>query len=136
METVNTVLMVKSTDESFATLDICKIDLNSGECAVYKAGAATTYIKSADKLLRASLSSPPAGMGGKLTVPAQKFTVSAGDKIIMTTDGAVLDEEWLSRELSADTPAKELSEKIARAARAAENGREDDISVIAVTVGR
>ncbi len=75
-------------------------------------------------------------MGGKLTVPAQKFTVSAGDKIIMTTDGAVLDEEWLSRELSADTPAKELSEKIARAARAAENGREDDISVIAVTVGR
>ncbi len=128
--------MVKSTDESFATLDICKIDLNSGECAVYKAGAATTYIKSADKLLRASLSSPPAGMGGKLTVPAQKFTVSPGDKIIMTTDGAVLDEEWLSRELSADTPAKELSEKIARAARAAENGREDDISVIAVTVGR
>lgn len=136
LETVNTVLMVKSTDESFATLDICKIDLNTGECAVYKAGAATTYIKSADKLLRASLSSPPAGMGGKLTVPAQKFTVSAGDKIIMTTDGAVLDEEWLSRELSSDTPAKELSEKIARAARAAENGREDDISVIAVTVGR
>lgn len=136
LETVNTVLMVKSTDESFATLDICKIDLNSGECAVYKAGAATTYIKSADKLLRASLSSPPAGMGGKLTVPAQKFTVSAGDKIIMTTDGAVLDEEWLSRELSTDTPAKELSERIARAARAAENGREDDISVIAVTVGR
>lgn len=136
LETVNTVLMVKSTDESFATLDICRIDLNSGECAVYKAGAATTYIKSSDKLLRASLSSPPAGTGGKLTVPAQKFTVSAGDKIVMTTDGAVLDEEWLSRELSCDIPAKELSEKIARAARAAENGREDDISVIAVTVGR
>lgn len=136
LETVNTVLMVKSADESFATLDICKIDLNTGECAVYKAGAATTYIKSDDKLLRASLSSPPAGTGGKLTVPAQKFTVSAGDKIIMTTDGAVLDEEWLSRELSGNTPAKELSERIARAARAAENGREDDISVIAVTVGR
>lgn len=135
LETVNTVLMIKSADESFATLDICRIDLNSGECAVYKAGAATTYIKSADKLMRATLSSPPAGSGGRLTVPAQKFTVGAGDVIIMTTDGAVLDEQWLSRELSQRIEPCELSERIAKAARAAEKGRDDDISVIAVEVG-
>ena len=135
LETVNTALMVKSADESFATLDICRIDLNTGECAVYKAGAAVTYIKSADRLVRASLSSPPAGTGGKLIVPAQKFNVAAGDVIIMTTDGAVLDEEWLSRELSQPSAPKELSERIARAARAAENGREDDISIITVAVG-
>jgi stage II sporulation protein E len=136
LETVNTTLMVKSADESFATLDICRIDLNSGECIVYKAGAATTYIKSANRLIRVALSSPPAGTGGKLTVPAQKFTVSPGDRIIMTTDGASLDEEWLARELSSELSAKELSEEIARAARGAENGREDDISVVAVEVGK
>jgi len=135
LETVNNVLMIKSADESFATLDICRLDLNSGECAVYKAGAATTYIKSADKLVRATLSSPPAGLGGKLTVPAQKFTVGAGDVIVMTTDGAVLDEQWLSRELSQRIEPCELSERIAKAARSAENGRDDDISVIAVAVG-
>jgi len=135
LETVNNVLMIKSADESFATLDICRLDLNSGECAVYKAGAATTYIKSADKLVRATLSSPPAGLGGKLTVPAQKFTVVAGDVIVMTTDGAVLDEQWLSRELSQRIEPCELSERIAKAARSAENGRDDDISVIAVAVG-
>ncbi len=132
LETVNTVMLVKSADESFATLDICTIDLNSGECAVYKAGAATTYIKSSDKLLRATLSSPPAGSGGRLTVPAQKFTVADGDVIIMATDGAVLDEQWLSRELSKGIEPRELSERIARAARAAENGKCDDISVVAV----
>lgn len=136
LETVNNVLMVKSADESFATLDIFRMDLNSGECAVYKAGAATTYIKSANKLVRAALSSPPAGSGGKLTVPAQRFTVGAGDVIIMTTDGAVLDEQWLSRELSQRIEPCELSEHIAKAARAAENGRDDDISVIAVAVGK
>ena len=136
LETVNNVLMIKSADESFATLDICRLDLNSGECAVYKAGAATTYIKSADRLVRAALSSPPAGLGGKLTVPAQRFTVGAGDIIIMTTDGAVLDEQWLSRELSQRVEPCELSERIAKAARSAENGRDDDISVIAVAVGR
>lgn len=136
LETVNTSLMVKSADESFATLDICRIDLNTGECAVFKAGASTTYIKCADRLVRATLSSPPAGTGGKLTVPAQRFTVGNGDVIIMTTDGAAVDEEWLSRELSVRSDPQELSEKIARTARSAENGREDDISVIAVAVGR
>lgn len=135
LETVNTVLMVKSADESFATLDICKIDLNTGECAVYKAGAATTYIKSSDRLIRASLSSPPAGTGGKLTVPAQKFSVRKGDVIVMMTDGAAPDEQWLSRELSKPSDPDALSERIAKAARAAENGRGDDISVVAVTVG-
>lgn len=136
LETVNTSLMVKSSDESFATLDICRIDLNTGECTVFKAGAATTYIKCADRLIRASLSSPPAGTGGRLTIPAQRFTVGKGDMIIMTTDGASLDEEWLSHELSVRSDPQELSERIARTARSAENGRDDDISVIAVAVGR
>ena len=140
LETVNTSLMVKSSDESFATLDICRIDLNSGECVIYKAGAAATYIKSGGRLSRAVLSSPPIGSGGRVTVPAQKFHVSAGDMVIMTTDGAALDEDWLSRELSRELPGrstpKELSERIAHAARSAENGREDDISIITVTVGR
>ena len=135
LETVNTVLMVKSADESFATLDICKIDLNSGECAVYKAGAATTYIKSADRLVRASLSSPPAGGGGRLTVPVQRFTVGAGDVILMMTDGVIPDEQWLSVELSKPSEPCELSERIARAARNSE-ARDDDISVIAVAVGK
>ena len=136
LETVNTVLMVKSADESYATLDICKIDLNSGECAVYKAGAATTYIKSDDRLIRASLSSPPAGTGGRLVVPAQKFSVHSGDIILMMTDGVIPDEQWLSRELSKQATPSELSERIAKAARNSENGRDDDISVIAVMVGK
>lgn len=134
LETVNTVLMVKSADESFATLDICRIDLNSGECAVYKAGAATTYIKSSDKLIRAALSSTPAGLGGKLSVPAQKFTVGSGDVIIMMTDGIVPDEKWLQRELSHRVEPNELSERIAKAARNGENARDDDISVISLVV--
>ncbi len=136
LETVNTTLLVKSADESFATMDICKINLESGECAVYKAGAATTYIKSSNKLIRAALSSPPAGSGGRMSVPAQRFKVSAGDVIIMATDGAVIDEQWLSRELSREAEPKALSERIAKAARAAENGARDDISVVAVAVAR
>ena len=136
LETVNTVLMVKSADESFATLDICRIDLNSGECAVYKAGASTTYIKSEDRLIRAALSSPPAGTGGKLSVPAQKFSVRSGDVIVMMTDGAAPDEQWLSRELSKPSEPDVLSERIAKAARGSEHGRDDDISVVAVVVGR
>ncbi|CCY20532.1 putative stage II sporulation protein E [Eubacterium sp. CAG:786] len=55
----------------------------------------------------------------------------------MTTDGAALNEEWLSRELSREfrTP-QEMSEFIARSARSSENGREDDISIITVRIAR
>ncbi len=134
LETVNTVLMIKSSDESFATIDLCRIDLNSGECALYKAGAATTYIKSSDKLVRASLPSQPAGGGGRLSVPAQKFTVKAGDVILMMTDGVAADEKWLSRELSGRCEPRELSERVAKAARVSEYARDDDISVLAVSI--
>lgn len=133
LEIVNTVLMVKSSDESFATLDICKIDLNSGEGAVYKAGAATTYIRLKDKLVRASLSSAPVGTGGKLSVPAQKFTIAGGDVVVMLTDGVAVDEEWLSRELSGRIEPNELSEHIARAARM-DKSKDDDISVITLAL--
>lgn len=136
LEMVNTALMVKSSDESFSTLDIFRLDLNTGECVVYKAGAATTYIKSADKLIRAGLSSPPAGLGGRLTVPAQKFTVRPGDTVVMMTDGVNPDEQWLSRELSKPSDPAGLSECIAKAARSSENPRDDDISVIAIQVER
>lgn len=140
LETVNTSLMVKSADESFATLDICRLDLNNGDCTIYKAGAAASYIKCSDRLLRTALSSPPAGTGGRISLPAQRFHVSVGDIIIMTTDGAAIDEEWLSRELSAEhePPAapRELSERIARAARCRDSGREDDISIITLAIGR
>lgn len=133
LEIVNTALMVKSSDESFATLDICKIDLNSGEGAVYKAGAATTYIRLKDKLVRASLSSSPVGTGGKVSVPAQKFTIGGGDVIVMLTDGVAVDEEWLSRELSGRIEPNELSEHIARAARM-DKTKDDDISVITLAL--
>ena len=107
---------------------------------IYKAGAAATYIKSGGRLSRAVLSSPPIGSGGSVTVPAQKFRVSAGDIVVLTTDGASIDEEWLSRELSRELPGKDaaqqLSERIAYAARSAENGREDDISIITIAIGR
>lgn len=133
LEIVNTALMVKSSDESFATLDICKIDLNSGEGTVYKAGAATTYIRLKDKLVRTSLSSAPVGMGGRLSVPAQKFTISGGDVVVMMTDGVAVDEEWLSRELSGRIEPNELSEHIARAARM-DKSKDDDISVITLAL--
>lgn len=136
LETVNTSLLVKSSDESFATLDICVLDLDSGECTLYKAGAAVTYLRCGDKLVRATLSSAPVGSGGRMTIPAQKYRIDAGDVIVMTTDGASPDEEWLKRELSSKNTAYSYAEHIARASRAAENGRDDDISVIAVVIDK
>ena len=41
LEYINISLSIKSVDESFATLDICKINLYTGEAEILKAGGAT-----------------------------------------------------------------------------------------------
>ena len=61
---INTSLVCKSSDESFATLEICAVDLYSGKIDLYKAGSANTYIKCGNRFvtsptLRNSLKKSP-----------------------------------------------------------------------------
>jgi stage II sporulation protein E len=140
MEIINNSLLVKSSDESFATLDICKIDLYTGKTELYKAGAASSYIRCNKKLVKASGKGLPVGIGYKAVYEKQSFIIGNSDIIIMASDGAELNEKWLEHELIGKNSVNfsdlnETAKTLADAARFSsdnEKGREDDISVIAV----
>ena len=139
IEMINNSLLVKSSDESFATLDICRIDLYSGEVELYKAGGAPTYIRSDKKLIKASAKGMPVGIDSKVNFAVQRFNIEGNDIIIMTSDGAELNEKWLEYELKSvekkSTDMGSIAKSIAAAAKySTEKGKEDDISVIAVRV--
>lgn len=137
LKMVNSSMAVKSADESFATLDVCRIDLYTGEASVTKAGAAPTYVKSRGRVARLDCSCPPAGAG--MCLDNTKFSVSSGDIILMLSDGIQVSEEWLVSELKAASTvsAKELSRRIAATARlSSEKNKDDDISVVAVKIIR
>ncbi|MCL2036953.1 MAG: SpoIIE family protein phosphatase [Oscillospiraceae bacterium] len=146
LEIINNSLLVKSSDESFATLDICRIDLYSGKAELYKAGAAASYIRCNKRLVKAAGCGLPVGIGYKAVYESRSFTIGHSDMVIMASDGAELNEKWLEHQLSNKeiTDLNETARIIADAARYSpaakspetpqtEQGfREDDISVIAV----
>ncbi len=135
IEMLNTAIMVKSSDESFATLDVCQVDLYTGKTTIYKAGGADTFVRSGKKVTRIKGSGLPVGVSGSLTMSAQSFTAEEDDVIIMTTDGADLSEQWLEQAFMKESCGnmEELVKTVAGAARFnCEKGREDDISIVAL----
>ena len=52
LQIVNAALMIKSEDESLSTVDLASVDLYSGMLTLKKAGAAATYIRRLERLIR------------------------------------------------------------------------------------
>jgi len=142
LEIINNSLLVKSSDESFATLDVCRVDLYTGKTEIFKAGAAPSYIRCKKRLVKASGKGLPVGIGYRAVYESQSFNVGDSDMIIMASDGAELNEKWLERELIGKNyvdaiDLNDAAKHLAETARySAEKGREDDISVIAVKLVR
>lgn len=131
---INMSLMVKSSDESFATLELCKIDLYNGKVELYKAGSANTYIRCGSVNTRSGCKGLPMGVRDTPVYDKQTFTLGNRDMIVMTSDGAQLNEKWLYREMSKpDVDLKDFSKQVAETARFYSGEKKaDDISVIAM----
>ncbi len=139
MEMLNTSLAVKSSDESFATLDVCKINLYTGEISLYKAGGASTFVRCGNNFAELSGNGVPFGVSVNAEYTENRFTVTFGDIVIMASDGADIDKAWLKnivmREKNADLNT--IISTIGEALRlSAEKGKEDDITVIGVKIIR
>ncbi len=139
MEMLNTSLAVKSSDESFATLDVCRINLYTGEISICKAGSASTFVRCGNQFAELSGNGVPFGVSVNAEYSENRFAVSAGDIIIMSSDGADIDKTWLEnivmRERNADLNG--IIATIGEALRlSVEKGKEDDITVIGVKITR
>lgn len=138
LKVVNSALMVKSEDESLATLDISCVDLYTGKVEIMKAGAAITFVKKNDKVMRYDATSLPAGILTDVNLTHDDVWLRNGDWIVMVSDGAVTTGDiWLEKILDdwKKGTAKELSDKIIKEAKDRRtDGYDDDITVIAVKV--
>ncbi len=83
----NSILLTKSEDEIFATADILGIDLFSGEARLYKYGAAFTSVLTKSGFTELSACTPPLGIIPEVFCEERSFHLSAGDSVLMMTDG-------------------------------------------------
>ena len=134
LKTVNSALLVKSNDESLATLDIASIDLFTGKCELFKAGAPASYIIKNRSVSKCELSSMPAGILRGVEFAKRSAVLKPGDSIALMSDGiSDLGDEWLESVLLSNndyTSQKKADAVIEAALKKAENSKRDDMSII------
>lgn len=139
LNTVGEALALRGEEEGgFTTVDLLQVDLFSGAAAVYKLGAAPTYIRRGGGVERLCGESLPAGAaeaGAEAGPDAFRLSLDAGDCIVLVSDGITTGREdrWL-RQLLADFDG--LSPQALAADILKESGQRsgsgDDRTVIAI----
>ena len=86
---VNTALFVVGEDRNHPTLDLCDIDLYGGNCRLYKAGGAVTFLKREEKVEQLKAGTLPLGIFQQVDIPSIERQLQDGDYLIMVSDGVI-----------------------------------------------
>lgn len=87
VKTVNSVLLLRSPEEVFATVDLLEIDRYSGLTEFVKIGAAPGFIKRGREISVVSSSTLPIGILSSVEAEVATRMLRPGDVIVMATDG-------------------------------------------------
>ncbi len=89
IQMINGALTASGKEDNMSTLDVCGMNLYTGECEFIKIGAACTYIKRGRLVDRLSTQSFPLGVFGQLEPEVLYRTLQSGDYVIMLSDGVL-----------------------------------------------
>ena len=135
---VNASLMIKSEDESLATLDLVDFNMFTGKAGLMKAGACTTYIKKNSKLIKKDMPSLPLGILNEARFIKEDITLTKDDWIVMLSDGVLIGPpDWIEKLILSwhSGSAEDLASHIVEEARKRrQNDHDDDITAIAMRV--
>jgi stage II sporulation protein E len=140
VHTINSVLVLRSREEMFATADLCVVDLVTASTDIVKIGAVSTFIKRKDHVDIIKAPALPMGILEEIQVETINVVLEDGDMIIMVTDGITdsIDSELDQDKWLADTISKcdtrnpqELADFIMEEALKQTNGiANDDMTVM------
>ena len=143
LEAINALLQLQS-GELFATVDLCLIDLQSGEASLSKLGACSSLLLSGGRTRALPGGHLPIGILEKITPGEQHFVMRPGDTLILCSDGVADDlregqAAWLAEQALAlrGPPPQSLAQSLRQAALDRQGGvPADDMSVMVLHIDR
>ena len=138
LQTVNASLLVKSREETLATLDVAVVDTHSGRLDLYKAGAAGSFLRSKGRVSRLESIGLPVGILPHVHFAHSHDTLSEGDVLLLVSDGALCGGTAAVEEILAahSGDMSTLAQAVVDAAVAAEGDHPDDITAVALRLCR
>ncbi len=135
---INSIMLNKSADEAFATLDVVRVDLDTCGLTVIKSGASATLIRHRGQVMKISSPTFPIGIIGEAESFCRGYEFEEGDIIIMFSDGICENEYQFIKELLLQHNEVKLivDEICAKAELFNQSVRSDDVTVIGIKVMR
>lgn len=135
---INSIMLTKSQEEAFATLDAVRIDLDTCEFTIIKSGATATLIRHRGQVMKISSPTFPIGIVEETNTFASNYEVEENDIIIMFSDGINENEYQFIKELllGSDDLKYIVDEICAKAELFNSNLRPDDVTVIGMRISK
>lgn len=133
---INSVMVTKSRDESFATFDSVRLDLDRCVMTSIKSGAASTIIKKGGDVIKISAPTFPIGITGQAEIYTTQYELEADDMIIMFSDGIGENAHLFIKELLlGGGDIREIVRSVAKKASVFNSSaRPDDVTVIGIKI--
>ncbi|MCY0876209.1 MAG: stage II sporulation protein E [Firmicutes bacterium] len=146
VKTVNSALVLRATDEVYATLDLAVIDLYSLQTEFLKVGSVCSFVKQGRRVGMITGESVPIGIISDIDVQTQRQTLHEDDILVFVSDG-ILEavshmsdpEDWVRRQLERyDTKDPQVIADLLLEAsvRAAGGLIADDMTVVCARIDR
>lgn len=137
---VNCAMLMKSTDESLATVDLLIADPILSTIKIYKCGAAPSFILKNGKTSILEAESAPMGILDNVDMVQSEISVSPGDIFLLVSDGVAQEHwGWIPGEMKSfrqESPTVIAKHILQCAVDRAMGKRPDDMTVIAVVVDK
>ncbi len=140
LKIVNSAMIMKSTDESMATIDAVCVNVYTGSAEFFKAGATVSFIRSGNQVHTLQKQSLPVGIIRGIGFAGEKCNLEQGDIVLLVSDGVTQgDCVWISDELLAwsTNDMEALAQHIVNLATLRQDElTRDDITAVAIKVNK
>ena len=111
LESINSLCCLRGRAGA-VTVDLAKIELDSGKASVYKWGAAPSYLISEEGVKKIGTAGPPPGLGvEKVRETVDRLSLRRGEVLILASDGVEVEDTLPRLGIGPGEPLGEIAAK-------------------------